>query len=260
MCPSYRVTRDERHSTRGRAKLLVELFQGEVTPSPGGTGTSREALDLCLSCKGCAVDCPTHVDMATYKAEFLAHHYAHRLRPRAMYALGLIAWACRIATRIPALTNRCLSAPLLGSTLKRLAGVTTNRPAPPFATDRGGGPYLGALRSRSSRRATNRCRLAGHLHRRLPPNARPGMGDALLEALGETVDVPTAGHAAPAALRHGHAATRTQVADQRLLDVLDPWINLDVPVVVVEPSCLAAFRDELPALLPTIHVHPNSHA
>src|SRR6202012_4508855 len=78
MCPSYRATRDERHSTRGRAKLLVEVFQGEVTRSTWRNKEVREALDLCLACKGCAVDCPTHVDMATYKAEFLSHHYERR--------------------------------------------------------------------------------------------------------------------------------------------------------------------------------------
>ena len=71
MCPSYRATRDEAHSTRGRAKLLVEMFQGETTAATWRNDDVREALDLCLSCKGCAVDCPTHVDMATYKAEFL---------------------------------------------------------------------------------------------------------------------------------------------------------------------------------------------
>ena len=86
--PRYRATRDERHSTRGRAKLLFELFQGETTPATWRNGAVREALDLCLSCKGCAVDCPTGVDIASYKAEFMHHYYAGRLRPRAMYALG----------------------------------------------------------------------------------------------------------------------------------------------------------------------------
>jgi FAD/FMN-containing dehydrogenase/ferredoxin len=82
MCPSYRATRDEVHSTRGRAKLFVEMFQGEVTPSSWKNRDVFSSLELCLSCKGCATDCPTQVDMATYKAEFLHHYYQRRLRPR----------------------------------------------------------------------------------------------------------------------------------------------------------------------------------
>ena len=250
MCPSYRVTRDERHSTRGRAKLLVELFQGDVTPRSWRNRDVKDALDLCLSCKGCAVDCPTHVDMATYKSEFLAHHYARRLRPRAMYALGLIAWACRIATRGPTLTNRCLTAPLIGSTLKRLVGVTTNRPAPLFA-------------HRSWRRSRHGATPPTNAPKRptvvVWPDTftdafRPSVGQkwvALLETLGETVDVPTAWACCARPLYDMGMLSLARKSLTKLLDVLDPWITLDVPVVVIEPSCLAAFRDELPALLPT---------
>ncbi len=133
MCPSYRATRDERHSTRGRAKLLVELFQGETTPATWRNEDVREALDLCLSCKGCAVDCPTGVDMASYKAEFLSHHYARRIRPRAMYALGLLPWSARAVSRVTWLPNAVLGAPGLGWALRRLAGITTARPVPRFA-------------------------------------------------------------------------------------------------------------------------------
>ncbi len=78
MCPSYRATRDEVHSTRGRARLLGEMFQGEPVPASWRSEEVREALELCLSCKGCASDCPTHVDMATYKSEFLFHYYRGR--------------------------------------------------------------------------------------------------------------------------------------------------------------------------------------
>ncbi len=88
MCPSYRATRDERHSTRGRARLLVEMFQGETTPATWRNEDVKEALDLCLSCKGCLTDCPTRVDIASYKAEFLSHYYDGQRRPRSMVALG----------------------------------------------------------------------------------------------------------------------------------------------------------------------------
>jgi Fe-S oxidoreductase len=97
MCPSYRVTREEMHSTRGRARLLFEMLQGDPLTDGWRSEPVREALDLCLSCKGCKSDCPMQVDMATYKAEFLSHHCAGRIRPRQAYAMGLIYWWARLA-------------------------------------------------------------------------------------------------------------------------------------------------------------------
>src|SRR5260370_5161526 len=94
MCPSYQVTRDEKHSTRGRAHLLFEMLKGETITDGWRSKEVKEALDLCLSCKGCKSDCPTNVDMAAYKAEFLSHYYRGRLRPRAAYVFGWInRWA-----------------------------------------------------------------------------------------------------------------------------------------------------------------------
>ena len=94
MCPSYMATREEKHSTRGRAHLLFEMLKGETIKDGWKSEEVKEALDLCLSCKGCKSDCPTNVDMATYKAEFLSHYYEGRLRPRQAYAFGLIEhWA-----------------------------------------------------------------------------------------------------------------------------------------------------------------------
>jgi Fe-S-cluster-containing hydrogenase component 2 len=133
MCPSYRATRDEKHSTRGRAKILVEMFNGETTPTSWHNPDVHEALELCLSCKGCAVDCPVGVDMATYKAEFNHHFYARRVRPRVMYALGLLPWAARLATRMPRVASFTLRVRGAGTLLRRAAGVTTSRPAPAFA-------------------------------------------------------------------------------------------------------------------------------
>ena len=105
MCPSYMVTKEEMHSTRGRAHLLFEMLQGD--PMQGGwrNDTVREALDLCLACKGCRTECPMNVDMATYKAEFLAHYYEGRLRPRHAYAMGLIHRWARLGSLMPGLVN-----------------------------------------------------------------------------------------------------------------------------------------------------------
>src|SRR5688500_20326908 len=104
MCPSYMVTHEEKHSTRGRAHLLWELLQGEVLEGGWQNEEVKGALDLCLSCKACKTECPTNVDLATYKAEFLAHYYEGRSRPLYAYAFRIIdRWANPAAfTRLPA--------------------------------------------------------------------------------------------------------------------------------------------------------------
>ena len=129
MCPSYMVTMEEMHSTRGRAHLLFEMLQGNPLRDGWRDRQVKEALDLCLACKGCKGECPVNVDMATYKAEFLSHHYAGRLRPRTAYAMGLIHWWARIASRMPALVN-AISATRL---FKTLGGVAPQRQVPRFA-------------------------------------------------------------------------------------------------------------------------------
>ncbi len=100
------VTREEKHSTRGRAHLLFEMLQGNVLHDGWRDEAVKEALDLCLACKGCKGDCPVNVDMATYKAEFLSHYYAGRLRPRSAYAMGLIYWWARLAALAPSVGQR----------------------------------------------------------------------------------------------------------------------------------------------------------
>lgn len=105
MCPSYQVTLEEMHSTRGRTRLLFEMMQGDPLKNGWRDEHVKEALDLCLSCKGCKGDCPVNVDMATYKAEFLSHYYAGRLRPPHAYAAGFIPWLSRAASLMPAVAN-----------------------------------------------------------------------------------------------------------------------------------------------------------
>jgi FAD/FMN-containing dehydrogenase/Fe-S oxidoreductase len=245
MCPSYRVTRDEKHSTRGRAKLLVEMFQGEVTRRTWRNKQVLDALDLCLSCKGCAVDCPTHVDMATYKAEFLAHHYRRRLRPRAMYALALAPWMTRLAGRVPRLANRVLDGGFPGSLLKRAAGITRERPAP-------------AVAKRTLRRSLRATELPDQPTVVLWPDTftdayRPEIGRQwrrILEAVGERVAVPTDWACCGRPLYDAGMLKLAKRTLRGLLDTLDRYIAAGVPIVIPEPSCLAAFRDELPGLLP----------
>ncbi len=124
MCPSYMVTMEEKHSTRGRARMLFEMLQGEELKERWHDEHVKESLDLCLSCKGCKTDCPVNVDMATYKSEFLSHYYEGRLRPRTAYAFGWIYWWSRVASKIPAIANFFLHAPVISNITKAITGVT----------------------------------------------------------------------------------------------------------------------------------------
>ena len=135
MCPSFQGTREEMHSTRGRAHLLFEMMRGDPLDRGWQEEGVREALDLCLQCKGCKHDCPVSVDMATYKAEFLAHYYRGRMRPRSAYSMGLVMWWARLAMLAPGWVNLLLRMPGLGDALKAAAGFTTEREAPAFAEE-----------------------------------------------------------------------------------------------------------------------------
>src|SRR5207249_7431116 len=123
MCPSYMVTREEKHSTRGRAHLLFEMLQGEVIRDGWRSEEVRDALDLCLACKGCKSDCPLNVDMATYKAEFYSHYYAGRLRPIAAYSMGLIYWWARLASLAPGVVNFFTRTEPFATIAKMLGGI-----------------------------------------------------------------------------------------------------------------------------------------
>ncbi len=135
MCPSYRATRDEQHSTRGRARLLFEMLRGETITGGWQSREVFDALDLCLACKGCTNDCPVNVDMPTYKAEFLYHHYdsARRWRPRYAYAFGFIDRWAALASRVPELVNLATQTPGLARAAKFAAGIDQHRTLPPFA-------------------------------------------------------------------------------------------------------------------------------
>ena len=147
MCPSYMVTHEEEHSTRGRARLLFEMLEGDVVKDGWRSDDVKEALDLCLACKACKNECPVNVDMATYKSEFFSHYYAGRLRPIQAYSVGLIYWWARIAGHMPRVVNAVTQAPALAAVIKRLGGVAPQRPIPTFSAP----PFTTWFRARGER-------------------------------------------------------------------------------------------------------------
>ncbi|MFJ7156198.1 FAD-binding and (Fe-S)-binding domain-containing protein [Streptomyces sp. NPDC101118] len=243
MCPSYRVTGEERHSTRGRARLLHEMLAGEVVTDGWRSAEVREALDLCLGCKGCLSDCPVGVDMAAYKAEFLHRHWAGRIRPAAHYAMGGLPGWLRLAAalRLAPLVGAAGRAPVLSSLVKRLAGITPERelPAParvPFTRGwRPDGPGEVVLWPDT-----------------FTEYLAPGAGHAAVRVLADA--------GLPAGLPPGRVCCgltyvstgrldRARAVLRRTLDVMEPVLDERRPVVVLEPSCAAALRGDLPQLL-----------
>ncbi len=245
MCPSYRVTREEEHSTRGRARLLFEMLNGAELDL-WRSDEVKEALDLCLACKGCKADCPVNVDMATYKAEFLSHYYEGRVRPRVAYAMGLLPWWARAGSRAPRLANAVLNAPVLSTALKRAAGIAPSRRAPTFAGT--------TLRAAAARRPP----AAGGERVILWPDTftdrfDPAIGLAAIEVLeraGARVEMPARWVCCGRPLYDYGMLDLAAGLLRRAVDALRPAIRKGVPVVVLEPSCAAVFRDELPSMLP----------
>jgi FAD/FMN-containing dehydrogenase/Fe-S oxidoreductase len=246
MCPSYVVTREEEHTTRGRARLLYELLAGEVVESGWRSREVEEALDLCLSCKGCTNDCPADVDMPTYKAEFLHHRYARRLRPRHAYALGLIDKVARVVSFEPEAFNFLAATPPFAQGLKLAAGITQRRPFPRFA------PLT--FRQWFERRPPHR----GGRRVVLWPDTftssfHPEVGVAAVEVLeraGFEVVLPSGYVCCGRPLYDYGMLDLARRYLRRCLDSLAPEIANGTPIVGLEPSCMAVFKDELPKLLP----------
>ncbi|WP_327232113.1 FAD-linked oxidase C-terminal domain-containing protein [Streptomyces murinus] len=253
MCPSYRATREEEHSTRGRARLLFEMLNGHADSAirDGWRSTAvRDALDLCLACKGCKSDCPTGVDMATLKAEFLSHHYEGRPRPAAHYALGWLPLWARLSRLAPSLVNSALHAPGPARAGKLLAGVDGSRAAPVFAEE----SFVQWWRARADEPpdpADPRTVL-------LWPDTfttyfHPAIGRSavrVLEDAGFRVAVPTRPVCCGLTwISTGQLDTAKRVL-RRTLDVLAPFLQAGTPVIGLEPSCTAVFRSDAPELLP----------
>ena len=243
MCPSYRATMEEKHSTRGRARLLFEMMHGGVIKDGWKSEEVFDALDLCLSCKGCKGDCPVNVDMATYKAEFLSHYYENRLRPRYAYAMGRIHRWARLASFMPQVAN------IMGQTAlaKRIAGIASQRGVPRFA------PVT--FKDWFQRRGTRNhgkpevILWADTFNNYFHPEVAIGATEVLEDA-GFRVIVPRAPLCCGRPL---YDYGFLDQADNLLGDILvhlKPSIEAGIPMVGLEPSCLAVFRDEMLDLRP----------
>src|ERR1700686_227528 len=280
MCPSYRATHEEEHSTRGRAHLLWEMTQGEVIRDGWRSEEVKHSLDLCLACKGCKSDCPVSVDVATYKAEFLSHYYEGRVRPRSAYAFGNIDLWARLASNVPGLINLSTQLPFLRDIAKLVAGIPQQRSIPAFAPEtfkawfdrshsRSGGrirpprdakgaegkgtasavPYEPQQYRASAPEAGTVLLWPDTFNNYfLPSTARAAV--EVLEAAGHHVILPQANLCCGRPLYDFGMLARAQTLLLDILDQLEPEIEAGIPIVGLEPSCVAVFRDELVNLFP----------
>ena len=237
MCPSYRGTREERYSTRGRARLLGEMLRGELITDGWHSGEVKDALEWCLGCKGCRSDCPTHTDMAAYKAEFMSHYYDRRTRPRESWSMGRIGEWAPLAARVPGMAN------FLGRSLKGLAGIAPERSPPRFA--------------KRSFRSTFKASGGGDpvvlFDDTFNNYFRPRTASAaqeVLEGSGCAVELPPAHVCCGRPYYDFGMLEQARAALERVLRVLSPQVERGLAVVVLEPGCLSVFRDELRRLFP----------
>ncbi|WP_323047761.1 FAD-binding and (Fe-S)-binding domain-containing protein [Paraburkholderia sp.] len=248
MCPSYRATREEKYSTRGRAHLFWEMLQGDVIADGWQSREVKEALDTCLACKGCKSDCPTHTDMASYKAEFLAHYYETNRRPRQALFMGRIGEWAPWAARFPQLTNFMTSAPGVAALGKWLAGVAQARELPKFAKE---------TYRQIARRAPQTVRAAHSgeevkkvilwvdtFNDHFTPEIAQAAADVLTQ-MGWHVVLPKNRLCCGRPLYDFGLLERARELLSTILDDLGDDIAAGVPLVGLEPGCLSVFKDEL---------------
>ncbi len=246
MCPSYRATHEEEHSTRGRAHLLWEMTQGEVIRDGWRSEEVKQSLDLCLACKGCKSDCPVSVDVATYKAEFLSHYYEGRRRPRSAYAFGNIDLWARLASNLPGLVNLTTQLPFLRDIAKVVAGIPPQRRIPAFAPETFKSWFRRHPRNVDGPPVLLWADTFNNYF--LPATARAAVD--VLETAGFQVVVPQANLCCGRPLYDFGMLDRAETLLLNILDELSPEIEAGVPIVGLEPSCVAVFRDELINLFP----------
>ncbi len=260
MCPSYMVTLEEEHSTRGRAHMLFELLQGEVIRDGWRDEHVKDALELCLSCKACKSECPANVDIATYKAEFLSHYYEKKWRPLKAYAFGLIERWAKLGSRMPRIANFLSQAPGPRHLLQRFLGLASQRQLPRLA------PVTfwqwAQVHRNSIFRDEDRLNPAPLLKERQvvlwvdtfnnyfhPETCRAAL--EVFEEAGFTVTCSRRPLCCGRPLYDFGMLERAKNSLSQIMSALGPQIDAGLPIVVLEPSCASVFRDELHNLFPT---------
>jgi Fe-S oxidoreductase len=243
MCPSYMATREEKHSTRGRAHLLWEMLQGNVLRGGWQNLEVKEALDLCLSCKACKTECPVNVDMATWKAEFLAHHYQVRRHPLHHYVFGFMDRWAHLASFAPSIANLPMQAPGVRSLIKSALHIAPQRTLPRFASKN--------FRAQFNRNSTQPSPTAQPVllwpdtwNNYFHPQALTSAAK-LLGATGSRVQIPVKHICCGRPLYDFGFLDQARSYLLRILDTLAPQIDAGIPVVMLEPSCASVFTDEL---------------
>ena len=244
MCPSFMATGEELHSTRGRAHMLWELMQGEVLPNQWKNEDVKKSLDLCLSCKACKSECPVSVDMASYKAEFLAHHYEGGHRPLSHYAFGRIDLWAHIASFTPGLVNAINNAPIIGPFIKSLLHIHPQRTFPRFAK-----PFTREPRAAQPTASADVFLWADTFNNYFHP-ATMRAAYQVLTGAGFRVSLPTEHLCCGRPLYDFGMLDTAKQYLLKILHSLEPQIDAGTPIVVLEPSCASVFRDELTNLLP----------
>jgi Fe-S oxidoreductase len=251
MCPSFLATGDERDSTRGRARVLQEVVDGRLVTEGFASPELHDVLDLCLACKGCARDCPAEVDVATYKAEMLHQTYRGRVRPRSHYALGQLPRWARLAGAAPGLAARALDVPAIARVARWAAGVDQRRALPrlarvPFSRAFARRPAHDVPADLASRPPV--LLWADTFSDRFDPEVAVATV-RVLEDAGFRVEVPST----PRCCGLTWITTGQLDAAKRILratvDELATWARAGVPIVGIEPSCVAVLRDDAPRLL-----------
>ena len=246
MCPSYMATREEAYSTRGRARLLFEMLEGNPMRNGWQDEAVKVALDFCLACKGCKSECPVNVDMATYKAEFLSHYYEARARPIGAYVFGLMFRWARAASFAPALANAIGQMPLVRDLFKLVVGIAPRRRLPLFAPQ----TFRQWFLKRPVRNAGGQRVILwpdtwnNHFH---PSTAQAAV--EVLEDAGFQVVLPAIEMCCGRPLYDYGMLDLAKTMLKQVLDALRDDIRAGVCVVGLEPSCVSVFRDELSDLL-----------
>ena len=257
MCPSYMATLEEEHSTRGRAHMLFEMLQGEVIRDSWQDEHVKKSLDLCLSCKACKTECPANVDLATYRAEFLAHYYEDKSRPLHAHVFGRIDRWARLASAFPGLVNLINRSSIVRPLLNKILNLAPQRQIPQF----GATTFQNWARNRRSARRTSSYPPSSHAAKPevilwadtfnnylYPETSRAAL--EVLEDAGFRITVPQQHLCCGRPLYDFGMLDLAKTYLGRILHALGPQIDAGLPIVVLEPSCASVFRDELVNLLP----------